>query len=935
MLLSFGILVRRSPAIKNAPYQFSENLPPPKSGIPGNETVESIRSLAHAYGTIISFKAYVDVSSTLRLWSELQASGVSLIACPHNGRQDVASKMLIVDMITFAVDHPSSATILLISGDRDLAYAISILRHRKYKVVVLCPSNTHSSLLAQANIHLDWNAEGLKETDAPQPSPATSRPVPWTPQGVSSVANKRPISDPKGKTRDFDNNDSDEDYFDRPCGPPYKSHPNGPSNALPDETPSRAPFRHSLPGSFRSARPTTPPPPEHKSSNPTFVTNGDILFESSSQPDLPKGFPFAEHAPAKEPLTSASALGPDESVDKSLQLAHLATPVTVHADSWNVSTSTFTPAAQASASVPVTLSTSPPPTANIIGTPTAPYISNVAPMTAPAPSAPAPILKSLLPTPAAPTCALSAPSNPPPLLPSSSVAKTAPQHFLHLIDALKKRGPETSTKVTRTVLGTDLAQFKGLYAQAGVSKFSSYYTGYEIVKKIRHVAHNFGSIKLFKAYLELSDPATFSKSLALRSELQASGVSLTDCPHNGRKDVADKMMLVDMLAYAIDKPPPSTIILISGDRDFAYAVSTLRLRRYRVVIISLAGVHTSLKIQASVFLDWNNDVLGAEIEEEGRSLRALPPALVEEERRPASQFYRDIPSPSRNFPSRRGRSISEEVDIDVMDYLHFKENVARNRAGYLDSHARVTDEAAVKETRSHTRPAPLPSHDSVESSLPTTRTSSRTQSTPAAFITDHPSSISTVGKTDSEAVSAIGQSTTAIPVSEFRPYFGTDSGNFRNAPTSPTPLNVSIVAENNQDVTPLPAVQSPNTVTVSLPSHQPSDLPKPQLHPKGAPLVQQSQPKLVPPVFALLVKRLEFHRSKGFYRPFRSGIAVELMNTDNLLYKRAGVERFSQYTALAEKAGIIELGGKEGDAWIALHPDWYPRLTTPVGSTAL
>ena len=71
----------------------------------------------------------------------------------------------------------------------------------------------------------------------------------------------------------------------------------------------------------------------------------------------------------------------------------------------------------------------------------------------------------------------------------------------------------------------------------------SHITGYDIVKRIRFVAHRFGTIKLFKAYLELSDPAVFSKSLGLRSELQASGVSLTDCPHNGRKDVADKMIL--------------------------------------------------------------------------------------------------------------------------------------------------------------------------------------------------------------------------------------------------------------------------------------------------------------------------------------------------------------------------------------------------------
>ena len=60
---------------------------------------------------------------------------------------------------------------------------------------------------------------------------------------------------------------------------------------------------------------------------------------------------------------------------------------------------------------------------------------------------------------------------------------------------------------------------------------------------IRSVAQTFGSIKLFKAYLEVSEHEPLSKALLLLSELQSSGVSLTDCPHNGRKDVADKMII--------------------------------------------------------------------------------------------------------------------------------------------------------------------------------------------------------------------------------------------------------------------------------------------------------------------------------------------------------------------------------------------------------
>jgi hypothetical protein len=34
---------------------------------------------------------------------------------------------------------------------------------------------------------------------------------------------------------------------------------------------------------------------------------------------------------------------------------------------------------------------------------------------------------------------------------------------------------------------------------------------------------------------------------------------------------------------------------------------------------------------------------------------------------------------------------------------------------------------------------------------------------------------------------------------------------------------------------------------------------------------------------------------------------------------------FSGYTAMAERAGIIQLGGIGGKAWISLHPDWHGK----------
>ena len=67
--------------------------------------------------------------------------------------------------------------------------------------------------------------------------------------------------------------------------------------------------------------------------------------------------------------------------------------------------------------------------------------------------------------------------------------------------------------------------------------------GYEITNNIRSIAHTFGSVVLFKAYLGISSS---TKPPNVLLELQASGVSLTDCP---RKDASatNSMMIGPLL----------------------------------------------------------------------------------------------------------------------------------------------------------------------------------------------------------------------------------------------------------------------------------------------------------------------------------------------------------------------------------------------------
>jgi hypothetical protein len=105
-----------------------------------------------------------------------------------------------------------------------------------------------------------------------------------------------------------------------------------------------------------------------------------------------------------------------------------------------------------------------------------------------------------------------------------------------------------------------------------------------------------------------------------------------DCPHNGKKEVADRMMTgvclvfcsrstgiktemtVDMMVNAVDNPAPGTVVIITGDRDFAYVVSVLRMQRYRVVVIAPRNHHISIRNQASIVLDWSTIISSTNVD---------------------------------------------------------------------------------------------------------------------------------------------------------------------------------------------------------------------------------------------------------------------------------------------------------------------------------
>lgn len=68
------------------------------------------------------------------------------------------------------------------------------------------------------------------------------------------------------------------------------------------------------------------------------------------------------------------------------------------------------------------------------------------------------------------------------------------------------------------------------------------------------------------------------------------------------------MIMVDMCSVGFLQKSP-VIVLITADRDYAYACSTLRNHRCRIILITTSSAAPVLRQSADQVLDWHRDVL--------------------------------------------------------------------------------------------------------------------------------------------------------------------------------------------------------------------------------------------------------------------------------------------------------------------------------------
>lgn len=150
-----------------------------------------------------------------------------------------------------------------------------------------------------------------------------------------------------------------------------------------------------------------------------------------------------------------------------------------------------------------------------------------------------------------------------------------------------------------------------------------------------------GPVVMFSAY---GDFNAFPRRV--REGCQRTGVKLVDVP-NGRKDAADKAILLDMFLFLLDNPRPATIVLISGDVDFAPALHVLGQRGYTMIVVIPSGVfvNSALSSAGKFVWDWQSIV-------HGEGFVPLP---------------KPLPPPPRIGPYLMGCGINDNSNLDGMN----------------------------------------------------------------------------------------------------------------------------------------------------------------------------------------------------------------------------------------------------------------------------
>lgn len=125
-------------------------------------------------------------------------------------------------------------------------------------------------------------------------------------------------------------------------------------------------------------------------------------------------------------------------------------------------------------------------------------------------------------------------------------------------------------------------------------------SGLYVAKRFQEVFSAYGPVL---SILAIGNVSLLSQDL--QTDLTLGAIKLVNAKAlPNEKDVADKLLMTEMFLWALDHPPPSTIVLISADVDFATSISALKLRGYNMVLVPPKTVSRRMMELPNSIIHW-------------------------------------------------------------------------------------------------------------------------------------------------------------------------------------------------------------------------------------------------------------------------------------------------------------------------------------------
>lgn len=398
-----------------------------------------------------------------------------------------------------------------------------------------------------------------------------------------------------------------------------------------------------------------------------------------------------------------------------------------------------------------------------------------------------------------------------------------------------------------------------------------------------------------------------------------------------------------MLAYAIDTPSPATVVVITGDRDFAYALSILKLRGYQIVLVTLPNAHVSLTAQSSIRYDWQNDVLNPSV---APNRDPVPSSHVRRKSAVDDRNPQTPPQLWRNLPS--GTSAQEGTSLSTYRYVQktparlvdppsdaqFGQRGGSNNTLDVDLALKHATSPSKRKIYTIQDAKTTPSLNDFASYRPDSLESGFNKLEGPFQEDDMPSDM----EFSPDSSPKMGPNESVILEGERLSHLTIGAGSKSPASSmqeaaSPTLSQGTLVSTSSLRDRETDVFEScssspiPPTLLSRL-SEAPISEAKSIWSPATTPQTKEPiQPLIVPSGFEILVRVLQEHRKKGYYISYCTVIAGRI-SKGGTTYRAAGTNNFRQYLSLAKDKGIIELGGEGQAAWIRLTPNWYDAVVT-------